>query len=245
MAIIYQFGSYLYPKSVIQAAPRERSAKMRTSDTPGLPGDFTQGGLAGARRVKLSGILVAEPADDLDALWDDFEAAHTEGLPEKLYIGRDDRYLLAEVESARDVDAESVIGAIPWEIGFKASDPLYWAEDESADSLPGTITSAGNAPAVPLIELVFSSVGVNAVCTITNTTTGVATIFRVDAAVTDYEVDSAARQIRSVAGADYTNLLVSPGLFVNLVPGANVFTVAVTGGAVISSADITWRDRWK
>jgi hypothetical protein len=244
---MYQYGSYTYSKCVIEEHPEEIVARLRTAETPGRDGGMTQGGVLGMRRVTLSGILIPLPADDLEALWDAFKAAHAPGLPRQLVVGVADRYVLAEVESAHDVNAANYPSSRPFEVTFLVANPPLWLAS-TADTTPlGTtgddVILGGTAPVPPQISVVMDSFPLASTLVLTNTETGEALALEGDGATLEFLIDCDTKQITDPGGADRTGLW-SAGRFWRLAPGTSTLTVSAAGGAVVDSVEITVRERW-
>lgn len=240
----YQFGTYEYPQSTVTLAPTEISSKLRLSDSVGLDGGFSQGGKRGVRSQTLTGTLTAvSGGTDLVDLWDDFLAAHAPGSPQALYLGRTDRYLMAEVGSVREPD--TLIGSIDWEVSFSCSDPFYYAATETTDGITGTsdtLTTTGNARTWPTLTIVLSSAGTTG--TLTLSCGSKSLVINCSATYLTMVVDMRRGKVTNGAGVDITHLVT--GKFWDLAPGANAITRA-SGGAVaptITSINAAWRDRW-
>lgn len=241
--VYWAFGSYEYPQSVVTLAPTELSSKLRLADAPGVDGGYTQGGKRGIRSLTLSGTLIAEGADDIRDLWDDFLAAHAPGLPQALYVGRDDRYLLAEVASVKEPD--NLVGAVDWEVGFSCADPFWYAADPTTDTVVGgsdTLTTAGNARTWPTITVELSAAGTTG--TLALTCGGKTLTLACSATYLTMVVDMKRGLVTNGAGVDITHL--ATGKFWDLAPGANAVTRVLAGAVAptVTSISATWSDRW-
>ena len=261
---MYQFGDYTYPNCIIEKMPRETLVKQRIWDTPGRAGGGTAGGLLAPRRITLAGTL-QEPdgADNIDDLWAAFVAAHTPGSPRPFHDETADgnlatRYLMAEVESVRDMEAQNYVRAIPFEVGFYCADPFYYGDTlHVSELLPAheAVVVGGTADALPGLVIALSAVGApptgsaypasTSKVVITNTTMGAPPTVLYARSVASVTIDSFAERIAqsgSLPSAALNRLLTGP--FLRLVPGANVITITAEGGAVVSAATLSWRDRW-
>lgn len=251
MAELWQYNGYTYTtKSLITSNPRELVAKTRVADVVGRHGQYSQGGLVAGRPITLRGHLSPASGDVLETLWDDFVAAHFPNTPKVLYLGRDDRYINAEVLGVKDVGTYGVGDdfptSIPWEVQFLASDPFVYAATASGPTsvnAGGTVTTAGKSSTPPTIVLVISAVGTSAAMTLTNTTTGKVMVVAMPGATTTLTINCALQKITNTGGTDVTDLLTS-GSFWELASGANVITKSMSGGATSSSCGVSWRDAW-
>lgn len=247
MALKWQYDSYNYlTKSVVLTYPRaEVVAKERFAETPGRHGGYTQGGLLSARRFTVGGQLIAAVGDDLEALWDAFMAAHVPGVPKKFYPGRDDRFISAEVVGVKDVNSDQFPTSVQWELNFLASDPTYYADTATSDTITtgGTVTNLGTVETWPSVAVVLTALGTAATLTLTNSTTGKSLVIAMPGSLTTLTIDMAAQKITNTGGTDVTDLLTS-GEFWSVAPGANTIVRTFTGGATASSIVSTHRDRW-
>jgi hypothetical protein len=250
MSVLWQFGNYAYPRSLILSLPWELVTKTRFADVLGRPGQYTQGGLSGARRITLQGQLTLNEGDDKEALWDTFVAAHLPGMPQALYLGRDDRFLLAEVVGIKDTNSmgkgDDFPTSIPWEVQFVASDPMFYAQSPSGPvniNTGGTLTTSGTSVTAPILAIVLSALGIAGTLTLTNVTTGKTFTLTMPGTLTTLTVDCAQQKITDSLGRDVTALFLA-GSFWELVPGANVIAKTATGGASSSAVNVSWWDRW-
>lgn len=243
MAELWKFGDYEYPKSIITGTSRTTESKTRFADTPGRHGQYTQGGLLAARRLPLRGHLKPNDGDNLEALWDEFLEAHAPGLPLALFLGRDDRYITAEVIGITDADGDNYPVSIPWEVSFVASDPTQYASTSITTSITtgGTVTNSGNMETFPVITVVLSGVGVSGSLTLTNGARSL--VLAMPGATTTLTVDMATQKVTNTAGTDVTSLVTS-GQFWGLLPGANTLTRTFGGGASASTISCVHRGRW-
>ena len=241
----FAFGSYEYPQSTVTLVPTELTSKLRLADATGTEGGNTQGGKRGVRSLTVSGTLIAVAGgDSLADLWDDFLAAHAPGLPQALYVGRADRYLMAEVASIEEPD--NLVEAIDWEVGFSCADPYWYADDPTTDGVSGssdTLTSAGNARTWPTLTVVLSSAGTTG--TLALACGGKTLTIACSASHLTMVIDMKRGQITNGAGVDITHLVTS-GTFWDLAPGANTVTRTLGGGVAptVTSISATWQDRW-
>ena len=244
ITVLYQFGSYTYPKCTITMMPKDLDIVERRGETPGRHGDYSQGGLRAPRNLRFSGMLLAAAGDEIEDLWDDFLAAHEPGQFLPLFYGRADRYYLAEVNGLKEVRPGELVAARAFDVSFKVATPFELAATEStADMTSGaTVTDAGKQPAPAKIELVLSAGGGGTgLVTITNTTTGKSCTLKPGTNLTP-TIYSETEQVATSAGVDITHIFA--GTWPTLAPGSNTLTIAATGGAVLTSADIFWRGRW-
>jgi len=244
MAILYQFGTYDYDDHgiTVLSAPNQVGARLRVADTPGRDGGYSQGGLLAPRRLSLSGILQPSDLNDLDTEWDSFLQAHAPGQILPLYVGKDDRYLLAEVESVQDVDAENVVDAIPFEVGFYCADPYWYADTVTDVTLPDdshvVAVSTGTARALPLFTFGLTTSG-GGTFEVENGDTGESLVLTVGASGT-YTIDSRTETVlkdgvRLTEG--YT------GVFPTLRIGNNTINYLVDD-VTVGVASLSYRARW-
>jgi phage-related protein len=240
----WAFGSYSYPKCHILSRPRALAAKLRIAPTPGRDGEYSQGGLVGARRLVVSGVLIAASGDDIDTLWDAFVAAHAPGAAQALYPDRSDRYLRAEVEMIQETQGgETYMGAVPWEVAFVCVNPFYYAATATAPVLTtggGTFTVGGSAPALGAFTLNVSAIGSGGSITVTNSTTGKA--FTITPTATGNIIIDCDAETVTRAGVDVTAEF--SGLFFALSVGSNTIAITTAGGATLSAASLSYRNRW-
>lgn len=247
MAILYQFGGYAYPKSTIVDVAREMMARSRFGDTPGRAGQYTAGGLLAPRPMRLTGHLIPLPTDSLDTLTDALFAAHAPGAPKPLFLGRDDRFVFAEVTGFRQTNSDRYPVSCEWEAQFTASDPHIYGTANNTVTLTagGTATTNGTAFSLPVwtISTTAATAGNVGTVTITNTTTGRSFTLSAPLGGTMI-VDCRNQQVRDNAtGIDRTALFTS-GTFWDFAPGANTITVSTTGGVAVQTLSAQWTDRW-
>jgi len=252
----YQYGSYTYPQSTILNAPKEVVGKQRVADTPGRVGKYSQGALLDAQRRVLTGQLILNPGDDLDTFADAFWAAHAPGQAQQLFLGRDDRYLNAEVSGTKEVNPQQYPTSLSWEVDFFASDPYFYSTTVNTLSLgtggTTTVTTGGTAPSTPIAikVIVASGGGVSGdFVTISNTTTLQSSTVSASATVaipgTFYIIPLLSLVGDSETGSDgidYTYLF--SGSFWDLVSGANSINVATSDDVTLTSVEIIWQDRY-
>lgn len=244
MAILWQFGSYNYTTEgcTIEAAPESLVGRPRIAEAVGWPGGRSEGGLRGVQRRTLRGVL--KDVADLAGAWDDFRAAHEPGSPQALYLGRDDRYVLAEVESLLE-DPASYLGATRFEVGFVLADPYTYAATASGSTTNlgttgATLSNAGKQPSWPTLTIPITAPGTGLI-TVTNTTTGESFTLDPTAAET-LTLDHAAKTCVNGSGTDRSGLV--SGTLFSLRPGSNVLTIALGSGVTITNSGMVWRSRW-
>ncbi len=247
MAELWQFNGYAYPKSQIEDWNRDIEAKTRFGDNPGRHGQYTQGGLIAPRKVVLKGHLIPEGGDVLDTLWDSFLSKHIPGTISTLYLGRDDRYITAEVTGLGEVSASDYPLSRPWEVHYVASDPAFYAATATGptDITAGgvVVANAGDLETKPTLVVVLSALGTSGTLTLTNAASGKSLVLAMPGALTTLTLDMALEKVTNTGGADVTNL-VSSGVFWGLLPGNNTLNRTWGGSANASSINATHRGRW-
>ena len=268
MGVSYSFGAYAYEPaadgdsgSVILDAPVEMSNRALVAESPGSRTSYTDGALPAPQRKTVSGHLFARGADVLADLWDTFVAAHAPGMPLPLYADRNDRYLLAQVDAIKDVDAKNSVGSVGWEVTFLCQDPLWWGS--TLHTVPavvaggGTTATAGlavggSAPARGIITLTIGAIGAipagkpwpltTSQITITNAATGFSMVVWARMTAGTLVIDCGGETITQ-NGADADAVQLS-GEWMDLLPGmTNTLTFTCAGGAQITAAVTSWQDR--
>lgn len=264
---MYQYGDYTYPQSIILDVAREVSAKQRTAETASGDGVYSaatadtgyrEAGALAARVFVVSGHLLlsdSQTLDDLDTLWDAFLLSHAPGVRRALFTGRNDRYLSAEVQAIREVDARNYTASQAWEVRFLSASGVYAATTLSTATLAmgeNNITAGGTAPAPS--QVVLSVAGVDTsktqvlTVTLSGTSAGGASWSRAFtlsgfAANDTFTVDTEKQRVTASSGADKTELF--SGAWWRLQPGAQKITIAQTGGLSLGTTKrVDWRNRW-
>jgi len=238
MPLTTQYGSYTYPSSLIEKRPIKIDSRLRAKEIPGRSLAYSQGGLIGTRRVIVTGTLKDT------TLWDAFLAAHAPGQAKALYMGSSaTRYLMAEVESISDIDADQYPAAIPWEVGFICYDPLWYGivVNPTITSTGGSFTVSGSAPAEPILTITLGGTIPGGYVTITATNSGKSMVIT-PAASGAIVIDNAARTITR-AGVDITAELSTLSEFLSFT-GSDTLTIAAAGGLTVSSPSLSYTERW-
>ncbi len=235
------FGGYSYGDNVA-TLETQLTFRTQTSTPPGKGGRYSSGALFDVLYLTLAGMIVAADTTDpasLRSACDAFLAAHIPGVGRMLAID-DDRYCNAEVSSDIKFDAW---GGLPWKqysLTLAAYDdpPWFSAATTTAALANGanTVTTAGTGPADPVVTFVVSAGG--SPVTVTD---GDGNVFGFTPDAAGTFIADTFQETLTAGGADKTALLSLPGQFLRLKAGANTWTRA---GSNITSASVTWQDRW-
>jgi hypothetical protein len=235
------FGSYNYDTyCLITDNPETMKVKRRRSDTAGRAGGYAGGGVRAPATMTVKGLL--KGGGSIISRWRQFLTAHDAGDAQQLqfdYFGSRFRY--AEVESVMEVGGTGYPSDRLWEVIFAMEDPFWYSTTlNSADTLSvgsaTSLTNNGSASAAPSTTLVVS--GYTAGCQVVVTHDGGQFILIPNGTGT-YVIDSRTGGIAKGGAAFYG----WDGVLPSILPGSTTMTVAVTGGATLSSATVQWRDR--
>ena len=238
MSINYQFNGVILPYVATVAAPY--SARIGSADTPGRSGGYPGSQFAAVRKISLTGTVTASSYAALDAAFSDLCAAHDVSAPAPLICRADGFYYLATVESF--ADSERDVSSIKYDSTYQCADPIAFSSTLYAPSLTttgGTFTVLGNKPALSALTLTVSAAPTSSYVSVTNSTTGESFILFPDAAGA-FVIDSLAEKV-TVGTTD--KIACFQGRFISLKPGSNTLTIAVSGGATVSAASISYRAR--
>ncbi len=247
-----QFGAYVYDdlrdglgqlKNVV--GYRHRQSKAFSQD-----GAFALNSLHDPRRLSFEGVLTgangAQDAASLRAALDLFLAAHQAGPAQQLAIDND-RYINAQVETFED-DFDGLSHHIA--LTFLCFDPFWYSTTTTTEALTvgGTtvITTGGTVYSLPVVTLVATAAG--GIVTLANAQDATLT-FSPPAAGT-FTLDCLQETITDAGGTDQTAYFT--GDLIRLIAGqlasggtaTNSLTLTTAGGAALSSASISWADRW-
>jgi hypothetical protein len=242
----YTFNGYPLP-GAIQSRAQPVAARLRTADSAGRGGSYSQGGLVGAKRVQVRGVVNTRTVAEREAAWDALVAGCPVGAPLPLVLAQAGRHYTAEVEGISDVVDTRRPFALEYEANFFVPSGLAEADAETAAALApggGTVAApAGDHPAPARIELSVTAVGANGTLTVSSTLTGRSMTVK-PAAAGLVALDAGAERVFR-AGADQTGEWVA-GDWIDLLPGAgNPLTVATTGGLAVASVTVRYRARWR
>jgi hypothetical protein len=141
-----RFNGYAYQSLIDWPATFTdgKQVTLRTSQPPNVPGAFTSGGLAGARKPSIKGSLTVPGTGNVQAdllslrsAWDNFSAVHAPGMPGLLFLDSD-RYLKAEVAGVSDTEWNGLLRR-DYEVQFFCGDPFWY---QGADYAPASNTAA-------------------------------------------------------------------------------------------------------
>lgn len=239
-----KFGGYDYDAHgvVITDSQKTDGVKLRQGDRLGEPGGYTGGGIKGALRVTLTGVLLPSVTGtpNIRERYREFEAAHQPGTPRPLrieYYG--ETFVWAEPEPVVEVKGSPTpfIGARAFEVSFYCADPYVYQNGEQGPQVLGlgstNINNGGFSPAAPVINLVVTHPG-------TVTLQSDAGAFEIYANLTGtYSIDSYQRFVsRNTANYHYR----WDGVFPSLKAGQTTLFLSVTHGSV-GAAQVRWFNR--
>lgn len=257
MSFLLQFGSFVFPAG-FSPASQDSPRDVGEQELPRAAGSVVQDARHQSRRLSVEGSAMGFGGGAgaiqtaLDALRGGCEAA---GPVQKLYFGRPDRYVKAQVVGISESygDAGRMFGsAHKLLISFLAGDPLFYDNGGSLSavgltSAGGTVTPAGNAPAFATWSIPVTTGGTGSI-SLVNTTSGQSCTLGTAAtawARGDAIVLTRAKGIYTVT----KNGVAAPGLLLNLIPtlgvGANVVTLSATGGIALGPLGCTYAPRWQ
>lgn len=238
------FGAYVYDdlRDGLGDLKQQIGFRHRQSKSFNRDGAFALASLQDPRRLTMTGTLTgpngAQDPASLRAALDAFAAAHAAGAPQPLQIDSD-RYLNAQVETLDD-EFDGLAHEIS--VGFICFDPFWYAMLPTALPLTvgGTtsVTPAGLVKCLPQISLTATAAG----GLVTVASNRDATFTFAPPSAGTFTLDSLAEKITDGAGTDQTGQFT--GDLITLLTEANQITVTASGGASLSGASITWRDRW-
>jgi len=254
-AVIYfakSFGAYVYDdlRDGLESVDEEIGHRQRMTKAFARDGAFADDSLFDPRRVTFTGLLTGaagkQDAAPLRAAWDGFRAAHAAGPTRRLQIDSD-RYLDARVETISD-KFDGLWHEMT--VSFMAFDPFWYGNQQN--TLPLTVngntvvSTLGTAYSWPVFSFVVSAAPAGSLLTLANAED---TLFSfAPPAAGTFAVDCGNESITDQAGADQFAYMSGdlPVLVAgNGVYGApNTLTLTASGGAAISSASVSWQDRW-
>ena len=233
--MIYSFDGYTLPYVESVIAPL--SSRIPSADTPARPGTYQGRRQAGARTVTVVGTLTAASYVDLRAAWSDLQAAHDVPDARHLVI-RDGWFVYALPDSVTESDVSAT--NLHYQADYKLSDPYSYSNTLSTQTLNvnGTTVVAvgGNKAALPTVSVVVATAPPGGSVLIWNQTNGEkATLYPSPAQ--QYRFNSRTEKMELGLMYEFT------GQFISLAPGNNTISVTASGGTVITSASISWRNR--
>lgn len=238
---------YVYGQAV---ATEEQDIESRDLSVKagGEGGRYSEGTLHDAVTITLDGILRPDSfgaQDDLGAMraaMDAFKAAHGPGPLRRLYLA-DDRFARVSCLSVK-FDKSKGLTARGYTVTLVCPDDPPW-RDLAVQTQPlatagGTaLTVGGNDSTKPQITLTFAAGG--GLVTITDPTGAFSSLAPTQAGA--YVLDSGAETVTGPDGSDQTG--VWDGQFLKMDPGQFTLAVAATNGAQLSSASVSWQNRWR
>lgn len=257
---LVQFGGYPFPAGFAPMS-QESSKDLGEQERPRAAGTIVQSARNKSRTLTLEGSAMgfgggpAAIQAATDALRGACEAS---GAVQKLFFGRSDRYIPAQLTSITESYKQSGDGS--WYgashkllLSFFAGDPYFYdnAGPVNAPGLiatGGTVTPGGNAPAFATWTLGVMGGGTGTM-TLTNAATGEACTLGTPA--TAWNAGDSVVLTRDGSGiyAVTLNGTSAPGLLVGLIPtlavGANALSLAQTGGLVLMGLGCTYTARWQ
>lgn len=236
------YGTYVY-NDQLEVLQEGVQARLQVVSTPGRNGGYSEGGKVENKRVTLRGKVFSTDvaSGQLRDAWDAFKCAHAPG-PQRFLAIDSDRYLSAEVESLEETEWDSSPHR-DFTVTLLAVDPFWYANSSTIQTLTTdgsktTFSTLGNAPVQPLLYLNLTGSGGNVIISV-NGNQIVVTPDQIGAIFIDSLNQWAS--IGSTSGPDVSYML--SGVFAELQPGLNSVIVTATT-AVVSSAQISWQDKW-
>lgn len=221
------------------------SYRIPTAETPG-DGEASADGSLEPRIVSVAGLLTGIDADEFAARWDTLTKALSNGGQGRLYKSTE-RFLVCRVVSVPR-PADDGIENTRWEAVFRASDPLYYDSTVTNQSLATSgstsFTVGGTYFAIPSVVLNVSAAPANSSITVTVGVGGIDTVFILRPTGTGvHTIDSNAGTVLRVTTdriADFSGSFLDAGIGT----GSVTFTLALSGGATLSSASVQYRKRY-
>ena len=238
-----QFGSYVFP-ATIRPDGSSPSMELAEQERPRAPGATYQTGRLKSLVLSCRGELSDPDPATLLALYDDFKAGVSAGV-QQLWMGRDDRYWLAQIEGITDsaTDGQTWGSFIAVAANFRASDPQAWAATSTTVTglgAGGTVTTVGSGVMQPAWSVTIGTSGVNVV-TLANTTTGEVATVTGTFASGDVIILDRSGVLMTVTWNGTPSFGIFDGIIPQLVAGANTITCGATLGTVTMSVTYTER----
>ena len=260
MTYLLQFGSFVFPAGFAPVS-QDSTRDIAEQERPRAAGSIVQSARAKSRRLSVEGSAMGfgGGASAIQVATDAIRGAcEGSGAAQPLYFGRSDRYVLAQLTGMTESYKESGDGS--WYgashkllLSFAAADPYFYDNAGPVSALGltsagGTITPGGNAPTFATWSIGVST-GAAGTITLTNITTGESCTLGTPATMwANGDVVVLTRD----GGAVYTvtkNGVAAPGLLTGLIPtlqvGANVVTLAATGGMALGALGCSATARWQ
>lgn len=245
MAYKLAFGSYAFP-GTMRPNGGDGPVDLAEQERPRADGSVTQAGRRKSRLVTVRGSITAADPDSLQEAFDAMRSACAPGTPGQLWLGRDDRYANAQVETWSDDTEDGMYFGVVVNvsIGFRMADPFWYgasAMTTTLDVTGGTVTAGANAPASPAWSMTIGSGGTGAV-TLSNTTTGeTATLSGTFAPGDAIAIDRQAYTV-TLNGVAAFGLL--GGRIPSLAAGANTIAASATV-VTLSALSCAYTARWE
>lgn len=257
MTYLMQFGGYVFPPGFAPIS-HDATRDVAEQERPRAAGAVTQSGRLQSRRLTVEGSAMGFGGGPIaiQAAMDAIQGAcGSSGAVQKLFFGRSDRYINAQVtglsESYKQGESSAYGVNHRLMISFLAGDPYFYdiAGPVSAVGLTsagGIVTPGGNAPALATWSIGISTGGTGQI-TLTNTTTGEIATLGTPATVWangDAVVLTRATGVYTVT----RNGAPAPGLMLGLIPalaaGPNVVSLSATGGMALGALGCSATARW-
>ncbi len=254
---LLSFGGYTFPSGFAPMS-HDASRDVAEQERPRAAGAITQVSRLQSRRLTVEGSAMGFGGGPtaIQAATDAIQGAcGSSGAVQKLFFGRSDRYINAQVtgvsESYKQGDSSAYGVNHRLMISFLAGDPYFYdvagpVSTVGLTSAGGSVTPGGNAPAFASWSIGISTGGTGQI-TLTNTTSG--EIATLGSPTTAWANGDAVVLTR--ANGVYTvtkNGAPAPGLMLGLIPtlqvGANVVTLAATGGMALGALGCSSTARW-
>ncbi len=247
MAYRLRFGSYDFPATLMPAridSPGDISEQER----PRADGSTQQSLRRRSRSLSVEGAITGTSADAIQSALDALKTNVLNAGQQELWFGRDDRYINAQcVSLTDDFNGGTFYGnLVQVSLGFKASDPYFYATLTSSASLSdgsNTVANSGEANALPSWTVTIGSAGTGPI-TLTNATTGESAVIGAGYSFSNGDVVVLSKSGYTVTlnGAAAFGLL--SGQIPGLASGSNAVTLAAGGTATVGSGAVSWTDRW-
>jgi phage-related protein len=245
MAYKLAFGGFTFP-ATMRPNGSDSPIDLAEQERPRADGSITQTGRRKSRLVTIRGSITAADPDTLQATSDAMRAAIAPGNPGQLWLGRDDRYANAQVETWSDDTEDGMYFGVVVNIsiGFRLADPFWYAASATTDALAtagGTVTTGANAPASPAWSVTIGTGGTGTV-TLTNSTTGETAMLSGTFTAGDVIVIDRSAYTVTLNGASAFGLL--SGRIPSLAAGANTITASAST-VTISALSTTYIARYE